>query len=193
MAESVLGRRVQTKRGLVDPSPEIQQLSAKQRSLRIQVQSGSNSIKVKIRGLRQERNRLSHAMRRLCAGACLDRGAGGARHTLASKKKKKKKNAATAPARALRHVPRFDYVHARTCHVHVTLHIMSVCLYDCRQSDCSVWAHSSEVGQKSCQSPPTRLESRLRILVQYTPRLRLVYELGAACSLSTRCIRYGDF
>ena len=64
-AESVLGRRVQTKRGLVDPSPEIQQLSAKQRSLRIQMQSGSISEDQRLH-LRQERNRLSHAMQRLC-------------------------------------------------------------------------------------------------------------------------------
>ena len=64
-AESVLGRRVQTKRGSVDPSPEIQQLSAKQRSLRTQVQSGSLS-EDKMLHLRQERNRLSHAMRWLC-------------------------------------------------------------------------------------------------------------------------------
>ena len=64
-AESVLGRRVQTKRGLVDPSPEIQQLSAKQRLLRIQVQSGSLSEDQWLH-LTQEQNRLSHAMRRLC-------------------------------------------------------------------------------------------------------------------------------
>ena len=37
-AKSVLGRRDHTKRGLVDPSPEIQQLSAKRRWLRIHVQ-----------------------------------------------------------------------------------------------------------------------------------------------------------
>ena len=54
------------------------------------------------------------------AGACLDRGAAIRRQR----------------ARCDTHHDSM-YVHARTCHVHVTLHIMSVCLYDCSLSvDC---------------------------------------------------------
>ena len=131
----------------------------------------------------------------MAAGACLDRGGGGGARAITSRqKKKKKKNAALAPARTLRDVPRFDSVHARTYHVHVTVHIMSVCLYDC-----SVWAHRSEVGQKSCQYSLTQVTvspSSTGVTFTYTSTVhaRSFCKIAASpVALSQSSCRFSDF
>ena len=76
-AKSVLGTMVKTRRGLVNPDPQIQRLSMQQRLLRLRLEDGSLDDEGKRRA-RGERNRISHQIRRRCldnANSQLDRAA----------------------------------------------------------------------------------------------------------------------
>jgi len=64
-AESVVGYMVKSKRGLVEDSPIIRNLSEQQKQLRLQLQC-PNLDDERRRSLTTERNRISHAIRRQC-------------------------------------------------------------------------------------------------------------------------------